>query len=91
MNFEAIVKGHRYMLGVVCRNEAGSYLVTLFLSFFPLPDLGMSNFIHQTKSTTAYDKITKVATQTSSKMQLTANNSSLYQQSKTVLNLTKAT
>ena len=67
MNFEAIVKGHRYMLGVVCRNEAGSYLVTLFLSFFPLPDLGMSNFIHQTKSTTAYDKITKVATQTSSK------------------------
>ena len=35
------------MLGVVCRNEAGTYLITLFLSFFPLPDLGMSNFIHQ--------------------------------------------
>ena len=34
MNFDAIVKGHRYMLGVVCRNEAGSYLIILFL-FFP--------------------------------------------------------
>lgn len=45
MNFDAIVKGHRYMLGVVCRNEAGSYLITL--SFSPLPDLalGMSNYI----------------------------------------------
>jgi len=39
----------------------------------------MSNFIHQTKSTTPYDKITKVSTQKqAAKMQLTANNRSLY-------------